>query len=45
MMKKSGSVPSILTPGGPYTFREYEQTEKRIDILEKIEGSQDELNS
>ena len=45
MMKKSGSVPSILAPGGPYTFREYEQTEKRIDILEKIEGSQDELNS
>ena len=37
MMKKSGSVPSILAPGGPYTFREYEQTEKRIDILEKIE--------
>ena len=45
MMKKSGSVPSILAPGGPYTFREYEQAEKRVDILDKIEVSQDELNS
>ena len=44
MMKKSGSVPSILGPGGPYSLRERENSEKRVDILDKIDANQDDLN-
>ena len=44
MMKKSGSVPSILGPGGHYSFRERENSEKRVDILDRIDANQDDLN-
>ena len=39
MMKKSGSVPSILGPGGHYSFRERENSEKRVDILDRIDAN------
>ena len=39
MMKKSGSVPSILGQKGPYSFRERENSEKRLDILDRIDSN------
>ena len=39
MMKKSGSVPSILGAGGHYSFREQDNPEKRVEILDRIDAN------
>ena len=38
-MKKSGSVPSILGAGGHYSFREQDNPEKRVEILDRIDAN------